>query len=195
MSELHTAMTRNGKDGRIEVLCPKVGIWVNQPRNRSLLGSGAEIGALRFQTRRFTLQHPPGIAGRFSETVRRDRSAPVEYGETLFVLEPMDSALNEAGDNHESSTTTGDKLPPGCLAVTAPTDGVFYARPSPEAPTFVSTGDRIGIGHTIGLIEVMKTFNPILYGGPDLPDEAKVVELRAEDGKEIRAGELLLVVE
>ncbi len=123
MSELLTAMTRNGKDGKIEVLSPKVGIWVNQPKNRSLLGSGAEIGTLRFQTRRFTLQLPAGIAGRFSETVRRDRSAPVEYGETLFVLEPMDSALNDAGDTHESTTTAGDKLPPGCLAVTLPPTG------------------------------------------------------------------------
>ncbi len=43
----------------------------------------------------------------------------------------------------------------------------------------------------------MKTFNPILYGGPDLPDlpdQAEVVEVRAEDGREIRAGEILLVV-
>ena len=194
MSELLTAMTRNDKDGKIEVLSPKVGVWFSQPRDRSLLGSSAEIGILRCQTRRFTLQLPKGIAGRVSETKRRDRSAPVEYGETLFVLESIDSALNDASENRESTTIAGDKLPKGCLAVTAPTDGVFYARPAPDAPAFVTVGDNIGLGHTIGLVEVMKTFNPILYGGPELPDKVEVVEVRAEDGSEIRAGEILLVV-
>ena len=197
MSDLLTALTRNDKDGKIEVLSPKVGVWSTQPRDRSLLGSSADIGTLRCQTRRFILQLPKGIAGRVSETVRRDRAAPVEYGETLFVLEPIDSALNDTGENRETTTTAGDKLPPDCLAVTSPTDGVFYARPAPDAPLFVSIGDKIGIGHTIGLVEVMKTFNPILYGGPDLsdlPDQAEVVEVRAEDGREIRAGEVLLVV-
>ncbi len=192
--ETLTALTRTTDDGKTEILAPKVGIWINQPRNRSLLAGKAEIGALRCQTRRFILQLPKGVSGRFSETTRRDRSAPVEYGELLFVLEPIDSALNDANDSRESSTATGDKLPKGCLAVTAPTDGVFYARPAPDAPAFVTVGDNIGLGHTIGLVEVMKTFNPILYGGQDLPDEAEVVEVRAEDGSEIRAGEILLVV-
>jgi hypothetical protein len=40
----------------------------------------------------------------------------------------------------------------------------------------------------------MKTFNQVLYGGADLPDAATVLEIRAEDGAEIRAGQVLLLV-
>ena len=37
-------------------------------------------------------------------------------------------------------------------------------------------------------------FNQIIYGGPDLPDEGEVLEFRREDGEEIVAGDVLLVV-
>jgi biotin carboxyl carrier protein len=49
-------------------------------------------------------------------------------------------------------------------------------------------------GQPVGLIEVMKTFNPILYGGGELPDEAEVVALAAEDESEVRAGQPLVIV-
>jgi biotin carboxyl carrier protein len=47
----------------------------------------------------------------------------------------------------------------------APTNGVFYGRPAPDAEPFVRVGERIAIGQPIGLIEVMKTFNQILFEG------------------------------
>jgi biotin carboxyl carrier protein len=49
-------------------------------------------------------------------------------------------------------------------------------------------------GQAVGLIEVMKTFNPIAYGGLGLPDEAEIVEVLAADGQEVRAGQALFVV-
>ncbi|ANM32047.1 hypothetical protein ABI59_03000 [Acidobacteria bacterium Mor1] len=76
----------------------------------------------------------------------------------------------------------------------APTDGVFYRRPSPDAPAFVEAGQRVRGGQPVGLVEVMKTFNQVRYGGDDLPDEAEVVEIRADDGQEVQAGQVLIVV-
>ena len=192
--EVLTALTRATEDGMTEVLAPKVGIWSSQPPNRSILASNATIGSLRSQTTTFSLQLPDDTSGRISADPDRDRHAAVEYGEVLFTLEPIGDSLDEPTQKHASSSTPGDKLPPGCHAVTSPTDGVFYARPAPDAEPFVKVDETIHLGHTIGLVEVMKTFNPILYGGPDLPDKAEVVELRAEDGKEIRAGDILLLV-
>ena len=55
-------------------------------------------------------------------------------------------------------------------------------------------GAKLAAGQTVGLIEVMKTFNPILYGGGTLPDPAEVVEVLAGDGEEVRAGQTLVVV-
>ena len=49
-------------------------------------------------------------------------------------------------------------------------------------------------GQVVGLVEVMKTFNQIQYGGAGLPEEAEVLEIRADEGAEIRAGQVLVVV-
>jgi biotin carboxyl carrier protein len=78
--------------------------------------------------------------------------------------------------------------------VSAPTDGVFYRGPSPEAPPFVEVGSRVSKGQPVGLVEVMKTFNQIVYGGPGMPDEGEVLEIRCEDGAEVSAGQVLIVV-
>ena len=76
----------------------------------------------------------------------------------------------------------------------APTDGVFYTAAGPGSPPFAPKGTRLSSGQTIGLIEVMKTFNPILYGGGALPESSEVVEVLVGDGEEVRAGQPLLVV-
>lgn len=45
--------------------------------------------------------------------------------------------------------------------ILAPLPGTFYRRPSPEAAPFVADGGLIAVGDTIGLIEVMKTFQEV----------------------------------
>lgn len=46
----------------------------------------------------------------------------------------------------------------------------------------------------MGLVEVMKCFNPIQYGGPGLPPQAEVVKICAEDGAEIKSEQILFLV-
>lgn len=45
--------------------------------------------------------------------------------------------------------------------IAAFTGGTFYARPSPEAPPYVSAGQHVEAGDVVGLLEVMKMFNPV----------------------------------
>lgn len=45
--------------------------------------------------------------------------------------------------------------------IQAPLPGTVYLRESPSSPVFVSVGDTVSIGDQVGLIEVMKMFNPI----------------------------------
>ncbi|GHP13425.1 acetyl-CoA carboxylase biotin carboxyl carrier protein subunit [Lentilactobacillus fungorum] len=45
--------------------------------------------------------------------------------------------------------------------ITAPTIGTFYTSKSPSDPPFVSVGDHIEVGDTIGIIEAMKVMNEI----------------------------------
>jgi acetyl-CoA carboxylase biotin carboxyl carrier protein len=45
------------------------------------------------------------------------------------------------------------------------------------------------------LLEVMKTFNRIAYGGPGLPARATIRRVVPADGDDVEAGSPLLVVE
>ena len=113
--------------------------------------------------------------------------------ETLFTVErALDGAFESVASSGDSDRvgTVAD----GQYAVTAPTDGIYYARPTPDAPPFVTSGAVIRTGQPVGLVEVMKTFNQILYGGDGLPDEAEIVEIHCVDGDEIDAGKLLMTV-
>jgi acetyl-CoA carboxylase biotin carboxyl carrier protein len=44
------------------------------------------------------------------------------------------------------------------------------------------------------LLEVMKTFHRVTYGGPGLPDTARVVRVLIADGDDVNAGDPLLAL-
>ena len=177
------------------VLAPAVGLWGSHPQAGALLSSGARVGTLEQGNRRRLLALPVNTSGRLVSTLPRDRVVPVAFGELLFELAPLTAdELPPADAADPTRHPAGVELPPGTRAVVAPTDGVFYRRAAPGAPAFLETGQTVRAGQAIGLVEVMKTFNQVLYGGPDLPDVATVLEVRAGDGEEIRAGQVLLVV-
>ena len=56
----------------------------------------------------------------------------------------------------------------------------------------MKAGDEIKTGAAVGLLEVMKTFNRITYGGPGLPETATVVRVVPSDGDDVEAGDPLL---
>jgi biotin carboxyl carrier protein len=148
---------------------------------------------LRTLNRSATLFLPDTHAGTV-EVVSAERIVPLGYGDVLLSLAPLASDLVALASRTASQLAYADDLPAGCRALLAPTDGVFYRRPDPASPPFVEPGERIRSGQPIGLVEVMKTFNQIAYGGPGLPEEALVVEFRREDGDEIARGDILVVV-
>ena len=78
--------------------------------------------------------------------------------------------------------------------IRSPIPGTFYRRPSPDEPVYKEVGDTVAAGDVVGLVEVMKTFNQILFGGPGFPEEGTVTEIRAEDGEEVESGQILVVV-
>jgi len=120
----------------------------------------------------------------------------VDYGAVLFELAPLGAAQDDdlAASSGLAGAAGHATVGQGLHAIIAPTDGVFYRAASPGAAPFVAVGDRLAVGRPVGLIEVMKTFNQIVYGGPGYPPEAEVVEIRALDVGEVRAGDVLVVV-
>ena len=82
----------------------------------------------------------------------------------LHDLEVLTSGVREMPAAPEvQPTESAAKAAPeeGAVAVPASMDGSVWFSPKPGAPPFVSTGDSVEAGDTIGLIEIMKTFSPI----------------------------------
>jgi acetyl-CoA carboxylase carboxyltransferase component len=71
------------------------------------------------------------------------------------------------------------------LVFRAPLTGRLYFRPSPGEAPFVQVGDVIARGTTVCLLEAMKSFNRVQYGGDGLPDRARVVRFPVEDGADV----------
>ena len=78
--------------------------------------------------------------------------------------------------------------------MTSPTHGMFYRRPKPDVPAYVEPGQVVETGATLALVEVMKCFSAIAYGGVGFPARAEIVEARVEDGVEVEADQILFVV-
>lgn len=71
--------------------------------------------------------------------------------------------------------------------INATTIGTFYSSKSPDDPPFVSIGDHIEIGDTIGIIEAMKVMNEIKA------DKAgTVTQILATDGQGVKFDEPLI---
>jgi acetyl-CoA carboxylase biotin carboxyl carrier protein len=187
------AAAEAGEDGKTRILAPAIGMWRDVPPPGSLLGPGSRIGTLAQGNRTRALLIPEGVSGTIADGLPKDRVVPVEFGQVLFHLHVLAAGAHDSIARSSAAGEASD-LPAGSFGVAAPTDGIFYASPAPGAPPFVHVGSRIAAGQPVGLVEVMKTFNQILYGGAGLPGEAEVREVRCADREEIRAGQLLIVV-
>jgi acetyl-CoA carboxylase biotin carboxyl carrier protein len=53
---------------------------------------------------------------------------------------------------------------PHIVYIKSPMVGTFYARPKPDAESYVKVGERVGPDTTVCIIEAMKTFNEIPAG-------------------------------
>lgn len=177
-------------DGGTVLRAPKLGRWSDRPEGGSDMAPGSTAGTLTQIARRFTLVIPEGVSGRVDYEPRPEAAVPVEFGQPLFRVVPHATGAAHASAKTKDAPRAGS----GTVEIVAPTDGVFYRAPSAGAAPYVAPGDRLRSGQAVGLIEVMKTFNPIAYGGPGLPDEAVVVDVVAADGVEVRAGQALVVI-
>ena len=79
-------------------------------------------------------------------------------------------------------------LPDGHV-VRAPMVGTFYASPAPDKPAFVSVGQAVKAGDTLGIIEAMKMFNPI-----EADVSGTVLKVVAENGQPVEFDQPLFVI-
>ncbi len=94
---------------------------------------------------------------------------------------PVDAATGAIHKPH-------GELPAGHV-VRAPMVGTFYASPSPEKPAFVSIGQAVKAGETLGIIEAMKMFNPI-----EADVSGTVLAIQCESGQPVEFDQPLFVI-
>ncbi len=87
-----------------------------------------------------------------------------------------------------ASEPAGEALPDGHV-VRAPMVGTYYASPAPDKPAFVSVGQSVKAGETLGIIEAMKMFNPI-----ESDVSGTVVKILVENGQPIEFDQPLFVI-
>jgi acetyl-CoA carboxylase biotin carboxyl carrier protein len=79
-------------------------------------------------------------------------------------------------------------LPDGDI-VRAPMVGTFYTSPAPDKPPYVSVGQAVTAGDTLGVIEAMKMFNPI-----EAEVSGTVLKVMAESGQPVEFDQPLFVI-
>jgi len=181
----------------IELRAPMPGLFAPSIAQGDLVTAGGTIGDLVVLGRATGLI-APRLAGGTAVTGIAVRTigtglVAVAYGDFLVALNP---ALHLGGDAAAAlgdATTAADGV--AGLVFRAPTSGRFYGRSAPDKPPFVAPGTELSPGVTICLLEVMKTFHRVTYGGPGLPDAARVTRVLVADGADVNAGDPLLALE
>ena len=187
-----------GHKGHFDVLSPGVGLFDLPPAVGTFLQPGSFVGYLTILRRYFHLMLPENHHGVVTEHFITTRKHRVDYGEPLFRVSPESASLADAAHelSEAESGAASDDIPEGMFGVRSPTDGIFYRRANPQSPPYAEEGDIITQGATLGLVEVMKCFNPIVYPGePEFPHEARIVRIAAEDSAEVKHGTVLYIVE
>jgi acetyl-CoA carboxylase biotin carboxyl carrier protein len=98
---------------------------------------------------------------------------------------PMQSPTDASSGGLAKAATD---LPDGDV-VRAPMVGTFYASPAPDKPPFVSVGQAVKAGDTLGIIEAMKMFNPI-----EAEVSGTVLKILAESGQPVEFDQPLFVI-
>ena len=99
---------------------------------------------------------------------------------------PMQSPVDAATGGRPAEG--GPALPEGHV-VRAPMVGTYYASPAPDKPAFVSIGQAVQAGETLGIIEAMKMFNPI-----EADVTGTVLAIQCESGQPVEFDQPLFVI-
>ena len=162
---------------------------------------GAPLGTLDVLGRIHLLVIPPDIAGATEALPAVDASSSptalspraVAYRDPIVCLSTQTLSVSQRSDAVAASSPAAATA--GGLVFRAPTSGRFYGRSTPDKPPFVEPGTQLAHGATICLLEVMKTFHRVTYGGTGLPDTARVSRVLVRDGDDVNAGDPLLALE
>jgi biotin carboxyl carrier protein len=175
------------------VRSPAVGIVDGVPAPGIYLNAMERFLALRILGRSHLVQLPRGVQGRVVERLVDGWNVPVEHNQPLLRLrlgESPDEAVARAG----GTATEAEAADRDLITVAAPSEGIFYRKPTPDSPSYVEEGSPVSKGSVLGLVEVMKSFNQIAYGGTGLPEKGVVARILVRDAQEVGFGQPLFLI-
>ena len=120
------------------------------------------------------------------ESVKISRYGNAPLAATSFSPQPaptpnqVDSTIRPADNGSEVS---------GNL-ISSPMVGTYYSAPSPSAKPFVTIGQHVNKGDTVGIIEAMKIMNQI-----ESDQSGTVVGILVKDGEAVEFGQALIVIQ
>ncbi|MGD2109690.1 MAG: hypothetical protein PVI86_09890 [Phycisphaerae bacterium] len=178
------------------VTSPVVGIADGAPKAGVFVNALDRLITMKILNQRYALRMPRDVHGRITEVCIPNAFTPIAYGEPIARVDPRAIEAGGAGAAGAlgESGTPGSPDEAGFITIKAPSEGIFYRRPSPDAPPFVEVGATVSSGTTLGLVEIMKCFHQITYGGTGLPETGEIVRILAEDAGEVQFGQPLFSV-
>ena len=187
--ELIAKQNANGEGWSLH--CPAVGRVMDLPLPGVRLVPGQPCGTLEILGLRHRLLVPQGVAGFVTESIdRSQRLHAFDYGALLFCAQEARDTVTAALQTAVTEASAKGHF------IFAPQDGRFYQRPAPDSPAFVSIGEEIEFGRTVGLLEVMKTFSPVKYTAlPGHPPRAKIKAILVADNADVEDGQALIEIE
>lgn len=182
------------ESSQYRILSPAVGLYSPMTSNGSILIGGAFIGYFKILNSIYHLHIPDNCYGSVILNSNLDKVFRVEFGQELLRLNPQKELeqiekqhIAQVSDEHSIQQDEG-------FVITAFTDGIYYRRPSPDSPPYIDIGDKIEKGKTLGLIEVMKSFNHIIFKGTDSSDTGVILKIYVDDSAEVKSGQPLILI-
>ncbi|MCB9758669.1 MAG: propionyl-CoA carboxylase [Alphaproteobacteria bacterium] len=157
-----------------QLLAPTVGTWRPALAEGALVGEGTLLGTIERVGEPLRVLAPEGVHGVATEL--RAGPAPVQRGERLLALDEPAAGAGAAVQRAAAGRSEG------LLGLRAPMSGTVWRSPAPNDPPFVRPGDTVERRATIGLLEVMKTFMPLLA-----PEHCVLERWAVEDGGAVDA--------
>ena len=106
----------------------------------------------------------------------------------LLAASPAPDVTGAPPDPATGPSSAADPAAGGTV-VKSPIVGTFYRSPDPNAPAFVSVGDRVKVGQILCIIEAMKLMNEI-----EAELAGEVVRIHPENGQPVQYGDPLFTI-
>ena len=123
--------------------------------------------------------------------VRIVKSSAMPQGQMMMMPQSMQQYAAPGQAPAPAAATPIIDIPeePTGHVVKSPMVGTYYASPAPDKPSFVSVGQQVKVGDTLGIIEAMKMFNPI-----EAETSGTVVAILCESGQPVEFDQPLFVI-